>query len=436
MKSRFLWMLMLQLICFSAPAQDKSALTPLVPGYYIVVAAYLTSQEDYAEHFMTKVNQDGHHAQFGYDATRKFYYVYLDYYTDFNTSIQEMLKTRKAGGFPTAWVRIMKGQIVNEKINLLVEKKTIKPEAVEGKVAPKKEVETKAVVAVREPVPTIPLSQTTSLAQTVTAVQTPVVTSNPITLDVIENGKADPVYRPQILTNTPVFLSLFNPTNNAVVEGDVEVVDAERSKLISKVKGNDYLSLPDPKSKSGKLTLISSSFGYRSEQHELNYKSTESDTLQSYVSLVGNYYMVRFDMIRLHRGDIATLYNVYFYNDASVMLPESKYELSKLFQMMQENPKYRIRLHGHTNGRAAGTLITMGETKNFFELTSDVKRGVGTAKDLSRKRAEIIRDWLVANGVNTNRIEVKAWGGSRMVHDKNSVQARKNVRVEVEVLDE
>jgi outer membrane protein OmpA-like peptidoglycan-associated protein len=214
------------------------------------------------------------------------------------------------------------------------------------------------------------------------------------------------------------------------------VIDTERSKLISRVKGNDYLTLPDPRSKSGKLTLISSAFGYRRLQLEINYKSTEQDTLQPYVALMGNYYMIKFDMVRLHRGDISTLYNVYFYNDAAVMLPESKYELNTLLQMMKDNPRYRIRLHGHTNGSRHGKVITMGESKSFFTLTADVKNGIGSARDLSRERAKVIRDWLVANDISAARMEIKAWGGSRMIHDKNSVQARKNVRVEVEVLED
>src|SRR5271154_470037 len=88
----------------SAPAQD------LTPGYYIVVAAYLTGQESYARTYSDKINQGGRHAKFGFDASRKFYYVYLDFYTDFNQSIQQMLSARK-DGFDKAWVRIMKGQI-------------------------------------------------------------------------------------------------------------------------------------------------------------------------------------------------------------------------------------------------------------------------------------------------------------------------------------
>jgi outer membrane protein OmpA-like peptidoglycan-associated protein len=125
---------------------------------------------------------------------------------------------------------------------------------------------------------------------------------------------------------------------------------------------------------------------------------------------------------------------VFFYNDAAVMLPESKFELNSLLQMMQENPAYKIRLHGHTNGNYHGKIIVMGETKNFFSLTGS-KNTQGSAKDLSQARAEIIKDYLVSNGIEAGRIEVKAWGGKRPIYDKHSANAKRNVRVEVEILE-
>jgi len=424
MKSRYaLTFLLSGAVCLSTFSQKE--ITPealLAPGYYIVVAAYRARSLDFVKRFTARVNRNGRHAKYGYDGIRKFYYVYLDYYTNFDVSIKEMLKTRKAGGFTDAWVRIMKTQRMNEKVNLLVEQNAGDSTPPEEKVQLKKEEEIKPVEPAREAV-TLQQAGVTQVA----------LTSNAV---IIENPNTDPVYHPEILTHAPVFLSMHNPMNNSIVQGDIEVIDTERSRLISKVKGNDYLTLPDPKSKSGNLTLVGSAFGYRRLQREIGYTSTEKDTLQPYVALVGNYYVIKFDMVRLHRGDIATLYNVYFYNDAAIMLPESKYELNSLLQMMRENPRYRIRLHGHTNGSAHGTVVTMGERKNFFELTPDVKKGIGSARDLSRERAGVIRDWLIANDISPDRMDIKAWGGSRMIHDKNSVHARKNVRVEVEVLQD
>jgi outer membrane protein OmpA-like peptidoglycan-associated protein len=150
---------------------------------------------------------------------------------------------------------------------------------------------------------------------------------------------------------------------------------------------------------------------------------------------MGTTLAVKFDMIRYHRGDITTLYHVYFFNDAAIMLPESKYELTSLVEMMKENPNYRIRLHGHTNGNYHGKILQLGPDKNFFSLDG-AKQTLGSAKDLSFQRAETIKEYLVVNGIDASRVEIKAWGGKRPIYDRHSANAKKNVRVEVEILQE
>jgi outer membrane protein OmpA-like peptidoglycan-associated protein len=394
----------------------------LQKGYYIVVAAYLSGQENFAQRYSATLNEDGKHSKYGFDTARGFYYVYLDYYTDFSESIHQMLIVRKESGFGDAWVRIIKDgtepqadlalqeqpkqqeKKVEEAEEKIVGLVVVKEEKVEPKIAP-----------VVEPTPTLMVVPT----------------------EVVPNPKADPVYVPQTLKNTQAFFSLYNAANGRVIDGgEVEVIDTDRSKLISKMKANTYLILPDPKNKSGKLTLIGSAFCYRKVQHEMNYYNTEADTVQTDIDLIGNYYMVKFDLPRMMKGDIATLFNVYFYNDAAVMIPESKYELNKLLQMMQDNPQCKIMLHGHTNGNHRGKIIYMGPDKDFFNISKDdVINESGSAKELSGARAQVIKDWLIAQGIHANRIETKAWGGARMLHYKNSQHARRNVRVEVEVLE-
>lgn len=398
------------------PVQNVS----LGKGYYIVVAAYLSNQENFAKKYSDQLNADGRHSKHGFDAARNLYYVYLDFYSDFNESINQMLEVRKAGGFADAWVRIIKDGAETEPVA------EIKPEPQK----PAEPVVTAKPVAVIEEKKTPPVEETKKV-ETVTE-----KTKLDSAIVPVPNPKAEPVYLPQTLKNTQAFFSLYNATNGTILDGEVEVIDTDRSRLISKMKANSYVSLPDPKSKSGKLTLIGSAFGYRKVQHELNYLNTEADTLKEEVDLIGNYYMVKFDLSRMSRGDIATLYNVYFYNDAAVMIPESKYELNKLLQMLNENPNYKIMLHGHTNGNGRGKIIYVGPEKDFFNITKDdVVKESGSAKELSGARATVIKEWLVSQGIDAKRIEVKAWGGGRMLHDKNSQHARRNVRVEVEVLE-
>jgi outer membrane protein OmpA-like peptidoglycan-associated protein len=389
-------------------AQDSKELTP---GYYIVVSAYAKSQAKVAQQYVEALRGKGHNAEYGYNSSRKFYFVYLKYFDNLRESLRDMKKTREEGTFTDAWVRVVSGDIPSA-----ADSDSSRPPgsstivtSTPNEIKPTHEVveQSTALVEQRQVPDEVPITDNSEI------VQYPVMT----------------------LGNTEVFLSLFNARNNRIVEGDVEVIDTERAKLITKVKGNEYLNLPDPKSKTGQLTLICDVFGYRKIQQEINYPLPLADTVKDFVDLMGTTLVVNFNLVRYHKGDLATLFNVYFYNDASVMLPESKYELNSLLQLLQENPKYRIRLHGHTNGNYRGKIITMGAEKNFFSLTGSVQR-TGTAKELSYDRAEIVKEYLASQGIQADRMELKGWGGRRPIYDKNSANAKRNVRVVVEILED
>jgi len=396
-------------------AQDSSQALP--PGYYIVVAAYRIGQDTYAQNYISRIKNNNSKAAYGSDLGRGYLYVYLDYFSDFDISIKEMLATRKRDGFEKAWVRIMKDPL---------------PEAVEV-VSP---IASPPVnLANDEPAVEKEAEVITEGATQTTPAEVPAdsIKSEEVELNVTEEA---PLSEPKPISESNVYLSLFHSTTNKPISGEVEIIDTERARLISKLKGNEYAQLPDPKSNSGRLTLLANVFGFRPLQHELNYQRIPGDTMLHYVEWSGNHYLVKFDLVRYHKGDINTLFNVYFFNDAAIMLPESRYQLNSLLEMLNENQHYRIMLHGHTNGNARGKIITMGESRSFFALTDDVKEGSGSAKDLSRERAEVIKQWLIDQGIAEDRIEVKAWGGGRMLHDQHSVNAKKNVRVDVEILAE
>ena len=228
------------------------------------------------------------------------------------------------------------------------------------------------------------------------------------------------------------FFKIFRATDNAVVEGDVNAIDTQRSRKIASYKGNTPVKIPAPSDKAGSLALTCEVFGYRKVQRDIDYNNPEGEGIETddQGSVV-----VPFDLMRLQKGDIAVMYNVYFFKDAAIMRPESRYEVGSLLEMLNENKNYKIRIHGHTNGGAAGKVISMAKgSTSFFSLT-DTKEGFGSAKELSEERSEIIRDYLVSNGIDTQRMEIKAWGGKRPIHDKHSSRAQENVRVEIEILE-
>lgn len=350
-------------------------------GFYIIVGTFRNSQN--ARAYCQTLNAKGLPATVRRDSVSGMLHVHLGKTIKKGDAVGRVLSLRQTGSFRDAWVKSV----------------GISPDQLLASTAPFGLTETE------EDAPTTELE------------------SQP---------EAPTQYE---ISDTELFLQLYNAANDKLIDGTVEIIDTERSRLIEKVKGNSYYVLPDPKSKSKRITLIGNVFGYRKIQNELSYPIAPSDTVNPNVEMVGTIVMLRFDMVRYSRGDINVLYNVYFYNDAAIMQPESKYELNNLLDMMQENLKMRIMLHGHSNGNSSGKILSVGEDKNLFSLTN-AKEGFGSAKELSFKRAEVIKDFLVANGVAPARIEVKSWGGKRPLYDKNSVNARRNVRVEVEIVED
>jgi outer membrane protein OmpA-like peptidoglycan-associated protein len=381
--------------------------------YFIVVGAYAPSKESYAHAFIKQLKKKGVEAQLVADPERPFWLVHIHQYDVRQPAIQEMLAVRERGMFPEAWVRIPKYPVV------------IMDDPADGPMVKESPIETgstelPAFTEVKEP--EAPVDATT-------------IKSEPVTVVISESNTPK---SPPTLKDTPVLFHLYDGNDNdKVVAGNIEIIDTQRARLIKAVKSADTVLLPNPNSDNGMISLVTDVFGYRKVQHEINYKQPVMDSSKRHFDLEGEYFVARFEMVRYHKGDLATMYHVFFFNDAAIMMPESTHELNKLLDMMRSNTHYRILLHGHTNGNSRGRILSMGPSKEFFSLNArDVKEGSGSSKELSGQRAEVIKEWLVAQGISADRMEVKAWGGTRMLHDKNSNNARKNARVEVEVLAE
>jgi outer membrane protein OmpA-like peptidoglycan-associated protein len=407
------------MLAFLLLAQSAIAQAPLSSGYYVVVAAYKNTREAYASKYTDGLKAKGHDAHYGLSKSGKLYLVYVHYDNDRIESLTEMKGERRKGEFPDAWVRVVKGdpqsEVAKAEANKTSSNVTAALTQKENSTAQPSEVNTPPVVQATSEKPAEPAPANVQ--------ETPVVTTPP----------SEPEKPKDEFQGAWAYLNLNYTTKNERIFGEVELIDTDRARLIEKVKANRVVILPDPKSKTGQLTLVADVFGYRKVQHEIKYPLTIADTTQDFISAGDSALVITFDLIRYHRGDVQTLYNVYFYNDAVIMLPESKYELNSLVQMMQENPNYRIKLHGHSNGNHSGKILALGPDKNFFDMEGTVQ-GQGSAKELSGQRAGAIKEYLITNGIAADRVEVKAWGGKKPIFDKHSVNAKKNVRVEVEIL--
>jgi outer membrane protein OmpA-like peptidoglycan-associated protein len=405
---------------------------------YVVIGAFSVHRNALRftarAHSALKVN-----ARFEMNSNRNLYYVYVLSTDDHSLAIREALRLRQESEFTDTWV--YHGSLGKQGAGVIVDASgtDINPETRQSMADVKRRdpaspKETNATPSASDPTrPTgATQEQSRSLLPSGTAPATATnetATSPATTAPVPATAKAEP---DNGVEGKRFFFKLIRAMDQAQVEGEVDAIDTERARKMGTYKGNAPVKVSTPANKSGQISLVSEVFGYRKVQRDLNYNVPEGEGIST--DEQGDI-VVPFDLVRLQKGDVAVMYNVFFFKDAAIMRPESRYEVTSLVEMLNENPKYKIKLHGHTNGSAAGKVISMAkESTNFFSLT-DTKEGFGSAKQLSEERAEIIRDYLVSNGIDPKRIEIKAWGGKRPLQDKHSTRAQENVRVEVEILE-
>ena len=108
-----------------------------------------------------------------------------------------------------------------------------------------------------------------------------------------------------------------------------------------------------------------------------------------------------------------TLNNLYFKQSEAIILEKSFPELENLADILKENKNLDITIQGHTDN-------------------------TGKAEDLqalSEQRAKAVRDFLIAQNIKPERVQVEGLGGTQPIFPtpKNEEQRQKNRRVEVKI---
>ena len=401
----------------TAVARLEQTGSDTIPNY-VVIGAFKkqTNAIRFTDHAQKDLKMN---AKFEMNVKRNLYYVYVLNTEDLALAVQEAKRLRSESEFTDTWV--YRGSFDGSGPEAVVIIPTIETKTDEAKA----------------PETTEALTQEPAVSQPATTeeVKTEEVKTEDSTAAVSSEVPVETEAAPDDSKEGTKFLfKISRATDLKRIRGDVDVIDVDRSRKMGTYKGNLAVKVSSPQSKSGNMALVCEVFGYRKVQREINYNDPEvgTDIIRDATGSV----VVPFELERLKKGDIAVMYNVYFFKDAAIMRPESRYEVNSLLDMLNENPKYKIMIHGHTNGNAAGKIIAMNkDTQNFFSLT-DTKEGFGSAKELSEQRAMIIRDYMVNNGIDPKRMEIRAWGGKKPIHDKMSQRAQENVRVEIEILQD
>jgi outer membrane protein OmpA-like peptidoglycan-associated protein len=113
------------------------------------------------------------------------------------------------------------------------------------------------------------------------------------------------------------------------------------------------------------------------------------------------------------RGLVITLNgSVLFATNQSALLPSAQERLNQVAQAL--------------NGGSTGAIVVEGYTDSTGSQQAN--------EDLSRRRAESVRDYLISQGVDKDRIRAQGLGPSRPIADNKSAEGRaNNRRVEIVV---
>lgn len=189
------------------------------------------------------------------------------------------------------------------------------------------------------------------------------------------------------------------------VSADIEIVDNDKNEIISTFHSNSatgkfLISLPSGINYG--IAVIAKDYLFYSENFNLPQMS--------------DYQLVKKDIYlqNVCIGCKIVLRNVFFDTGKFTIRPESTPELERLFKLLNDIPRLKVEISGHTDN-------TGSEGLNL---------------KLSENRAKAVVDYLVKKGIVANRVQFKGYGSSEAVADNNTFEGRQlNRRTEFKIIE-
>ena len=125
-------------------------------------------------------------------------------------------------------------------------------------------------------------------------------------------------------------------------------------------------------------------------------------------------YLATVDVVELAPGDAVVLQNIQFEFNSSALTEDSQVGIAMLTEFLQRNVDLKVELAGHTDNVGSDS----------YNLR------------LSTERAEMVRNALIANGIDASRLIAKGYGASQPVAPNDTEENRAlNRRTEMIIID-
>ncbi len=189
------------------------------------------------------------------------------------------------------------------------------------------------------------------------------------------------------------------------VAAQIDIVDNDKNEVIFTSKTNSssgkfLVSLPSGKNYG--LIVNANDYLFHSENFDIP-AATEYQEIEKNIELES-----------MKKDAKIVLKNVFFETGSATLKPTSYAELGRLTQLLNENPKLKIEISGHTDNQGSQSV--------------NLK--------LSEDRAKAVVDFLISEGISSERLEYKGYGYEQPIADNSTPEGRSmNRRVEFKVLN-
>jgi outer membrane protein OmpA-like peptidoglycan-associated protein/tetratricopeptide (TPR) repeat protein len=206
--------------------------------------------------------------------------------------------------------------------------------------------------------------------------------------------------------------TLGDKEGNVPADARIIVTDNETGEIVGIYKPNSktgkYLFILPP-GKNYNVTYEAQNYLFKSENLIVPKNSTFSNVKKE----------IKLAPIKANQSIV--LNNVFFEFDSDKLTADSKVELDKLYNLLTNNPSIRVEISGHTDSKG----------RDQYNL------------ELSQKRAESVKKFLVQKGIKADRIVAKGYGETRPIARNQNADGTDNPegrqlnrRIELKVLNE
>ncbi len=213
--------------------------------------------------------------------------------------------------------------------------------------------------------------------------------------------------RPQPATYVKAYV--YDVTNNQPLRATVDFIDLKSGKTVisSKTSEDGDFLLCLPAKNNYALNVSLSGYLFFSEHFDLSQVSAADEPFHLEIGLQP------IKTAKETSRKPIVLKNVFFESGSADLKPESLTELNRLKGLMEENASLKIRINGHTDN--------VGSEEDNLQLSND--------------RAKAVTDYLIENGIESNRLEYKGFGEQIPIDTNESPEGRqRNRRTEFEVV--